>query len=175
MCSNSIGCSRGALVPVCLVLKVLRYVRRNSSLSYLYLSDLFFQMLSGSVREFSGIATVLSFGSTYAKQLGYSKITVGYIMMCLFILSMLTKPIVGAVVDKFHIKKRIFLAFIFFTGMSAFLLMFVPELPLEYSTELDCNATTTVKIFTENTKRLSYCDQIRLTRNNDEGMIKCQV
>lgn len=155
-------------------LKILRYVRSYSTLSSCICPFCFWK-LSDSVRAFSGIATVLSFGSTYAKQLGYSKITVGYIMMCLFILSMLTKPIVGAIVDKFHIKKRIFLAFIFFTGTSAFLLMFVPELPLEYSTELDCNATTTVKIFTEDTKRLSYCDQERLMRKNDEAMIKCQV
>lgn len=124
---------------------------------------------------FSGLAAILSFGSTYAKQLGYSKITVGYIMMCLFILSMLTKPMIGAIVDKFHVKKYIFLVFICLTGISAFFLMRVPKLPLEYSMELHCNTSTTVKIYSENSKKLSYCDQLRLMEESDEKLIKCKV
>lgn len=125
---------------------------------------------------FAGIATILSYGSTYAKQLGYSKITVGYIMMCLFILSMLVKPVVGAIVDKFPVKKYIFLIFIFLTGISAFFLMFVPRLSLETFTELDCNTTTaTIKIYSDGTKTLSRCDKIRLMGENGERLVNCKV
>lgn len=125
---------------------------------------------------FSGIATILSYGSTYAKQLGYSKITVGYIMMCLFILSMLVKPVVGAVVDKFPAKKYIFLIFIFLTGVSAFFLMFVPRLSLETATELDCGPTSAViKIYSGENKKLSHCDKIRLMGENGERLVSCKV
>lgn len=125
--------------------------------------------------SFSGTATVLNFGSTYAKSLGYSKITVGYIMMCLCILSMLTKPAIGAIVDKFHIKRYIFLVFILLTGISAFFLMRVPKLPLEYATEINCNTTTIIKVHSEDSRKLSHCDQKRLMSENDKGLISCEV
>ncbi|XP_008183665.1 major facilitator superfamily domain-containing protein 6-A isoform X1 [Acyrthosiphon pisum] len=122
------------------------------------------------------IATILSFGSTYAKQLGYSKITVGYIMMSLFVISMLTKPAVGAIVDKFRVKKYMFLVFIFTTGVSAFFLMFVSRLSLETSVELDCNVNiTTVKIYFDHTNKLSDCDQKILMGNNGERLVNCKL
>lgn len=125
---------------------------------------------------FSGIATILSYGSTYAKQLGYSKITVGYMMMCLFILSMLVKPAVGAVVDKFPVKKYIFLIFIFLTGISAFFLMFVPRLSLKTLAELDCSSTSAIiKIYSHENKKLSRCDKIRLMGENGERLVNCKV
>jgi len=125
----------------------------------------------------SGIATILSYGSTYAKQLGYSKITVGYMMMCLFIMSMLVKPIVGAIVDKFPVKKYIFLTFICTTGVSAFFLMFVPRLSLETSVELDCDASVaTVKVYHSiDGKKLSRCDKKRLMGENGEMLVNCKV
>jgi len=129
-----------------------------------------------SIRLFSGIATILSFGSTYAKQLGYSKITVGYIMMSLFVISMLTKPVVGAIVDNFRVKKYMFLVFIFTTGISAFFLMFVSRLSLETSVELDCDVNiTTVKIYFDHTNKLSDCDQKILMGNNGERLVNCKV
>lgn len=96
-------------------------------------------------------------------------------MVCLFILSMLTKPAVGAIVDKFHVKRHMFLVFIFFTGASAFLLMFVPKLPLEYVTELDCSTTATIRIYVNDSKKHSDCDEIRLMAINDTDLINCQV
>lgn len=124
-----------------------------------------------------GIATILSYGSTYAKQLGYSKVTVGYIMMCLFILSMLVKLFVGAIVDKFPIKKYIFLTLIFTTGVSAFFLMYVPRLSLETSTELDCDASeATLKIYhSYDSKMLSRCDKKKLMQENSEMLVNCKV
>lgn len=119
--------------------------------------------------------TINSFGSTYAKQLGYSKITVGYIMSCLCIVSMLTKPVVGAIVDKFRVKKYIFLVFIFSTGVSAFFFMSVPKLSIETSVGLYCDATTTVvRIRSDNSKQLSNCDKKRLLENKSERLV-CQV
>ncbi|XP_060834255.1 major facilitator superfamily domain-containing protein 6-A-like isoform X1 [Rhopalosiphum padi] len=122
------------------------------------------------------IATILSFGSTYAKQLGYSKITVGYIMMSLFIISMLTKPVVGAIVDKFRVKKYMFIVFIFLTGISAFFLMFVSRLSLETSIELECDKNiTNVKIYFDHTNKLSDCDQKILMGNNGERLVNCKL
>lgn len=130
----------------------------------------------------TGIATILNFGSTYAKQLGYSKITVGYVMMCLFILSMLAKPLVGAVVDKFHVKKYLFLVFICTTGVSAYFFMFVPRLPLETSVRLHCDAdSTTVRLSSSYSggggggKKMPYCDQKLLEGNDGERLVNCKV
>lgn len=124
---------------------------------------------------FLGIVTINSFGSTYAKQLGYSKITVGYIMSCLCVLSMLTKPIVGAIVDKFRVKKHMLLFFIFSTGISAFFFMSVPRLSIETSVQLYCDATTmVVQIHSDKNKQLSNCDKNRLMGYSGEKLV-CQV
>lgn len=125
---------------------------------------------------FSGLSPILNFGTTYTKQLGYSKLNIGYLMTCVGVLSMLTKPIVGAIVDKFRIKKHMFLVFIFLTGISAFFLMFVPSLSLEVSAELNCDTTaTTLRIFSNDKKKLSACDQERLVGNDNEKLDDCKV
>lgn len=112
---------------------------------------------------------IYSFGTAYAVQLGYSIMHIGSIMSFLSILSMLTKPIVGAIVDKFRIKNSIFLVFIFLTGISAFLLAFVPNLSTDTSVELNCNETTTLaKIYLNSRKKFAFCDQIRLIQNKGE-------
>lgn len=125
---------------------------------------------------FIGIVLILGYGSTYAKQLGYSKITVAYITTCLFFVSMLTKPIIGALVDKLRIKKYIFVGFIFLTGTSAFFLMFVPKLTIETGSELYCGTSkTTIKIYSNDSNKLSICDQERLTDDHGDRLVNCKV
>lgn len=97
-------------------------------------------------------------------------------MMSLFIISMLTKPVVGAVVDKFRVKKYMFMVFIFSTGISAFFLMYVSRLSVETSIELNCGMNVTnVKIYFDHTNKLSDCDQKILMGNNGESLVSCKV
>lgn len=129
-----------------------------------------------TVNSFSGTVSIISFGTTYAKQLGYSKVTVGYVMTCLFVLSMLTKPVVGAICDKFSIKRFMFLSFILLSGISSALFMLVPQRALETSAELHCDLTTAaIKIYSDDKKKLSVCDRKRLTRIHDDRLVDCKV
>lgn len=126
---------------------------------------------------FLGTVSIISFGTTYAKQLGYSKVTVGYIMTCLFILSMLTKPVVGAICDKFSVKRFMFLAFILLSGISSAFVMLVPRMDLKTSAELHCNTTlAAIKINSDdNRKKLSVCDRRRLLRIHGDKLADCKV
>jgi len=115
-----------------------------------------------------------SFLPTIAKQLGYSTIVVGTIYSILPILSLIIKPIVGAIVDQFRVKKIIFLAFILLTGLTAFSLMFVPEIPLETTVELNCNIVTYLNVCPRDNLSLSRCDHERV-KNHMDGLVGCEV
>lgn len=125
---------------------------------------------------FSGVAPMTSFLPTIAKQLGYNTIVVGVIYGILPILSLIIKPIVGAIVDQFRVKKNIFLTFILLSGLTAFSLMFVPEIPLETTAELSCNAVTYLNVCTEDNSSLSNkCDVERLLNHNSDDFVGCEV
>lgn len=120
---------------------------------------------------------MLSFLPTIAKQLGYSTIVVGTIYCILPILSLIVKPIVGAIVDQFRVKKTLFLTFILLTALTAFSLMFVPEIPLESTAELNCHDITYLNVCRKD-KSLSKCDIQRVlehTSNKSENLVKCEV
>ncbi|KAL5233970.1 hypothetical protein ACI65C_001380 [Semiaphis heraclei] len=103
-----------------------------------------------------------SFLPTIAKQLGYSTVVVGTIYSILPILSLIIKPIIGAIVDQFRVKKLIFLTFILLSGLTAFSLMFVPSIPLDSSVELNCNSATYLNVCPEDDLSLSNCSSKRV-------------
>jgi len=116
-----------------------------------------------------------SFLPTIAKQLGYSTVVVGTIYSILPILTLIIRPIVGAIVDKFCVKKTVFLTFILLTGLTAFALMFVPEIPLETTAELYCNDVTYLNVCAKENSSLSKCDSKRVMELHDKRYIKCEV
>lgn len=117
-----------------------------------------------------------SFLPTIVKQLGYSTIVVGFIYSILPILSLITKPIVGAIVDQFRVKKTIFLSFILLTGFSAFALLFVPEIPLLQNTiELNCHDATYLNVCPKDNIPLSRCEAKRVMGHLHEGLVNCVV
>lgn len=125
---------------------------------------------------FSGVAPLTSFLTTIAKQLGYSTVVVGTIYCILPILSLIIKPIVGVIVDQFQVKKKIFLSCILLSGLSAFALMFVPEIPLETSAELNCHSETILNVCPQSSSTLSKCNIQRIKNHkNDDGLVTCQV
>ncbi|XP_050443469.1 major facilitator superfamily domain-containing protein 6-like [Adelges cooleyi] len=107
----------------------------------------------------SSVAPITCFSATIAKELGYSPLAVGYIFMYLYILGMLIKPAVGFIVDKFPIKKFIFMTSIVLCGISSFSLIFVPKIPLETAANFTCALEqTTINICLGNDQQLSECD-----------------
>lgn len=117
-----------------------------------------------------------SFLPTIAKQLGYSTFVVGIVYSILPILSLIAKPIVGAVVDQFQVKRTMFLVFIFLSGLSAFSLMYVPEIHLDTNAELDCNTETFLNVCPEDKLSLSSkCKGERVMEHKGDGFIPCEV
>jgi len=115
-----------------------------------------------------------TFLPTIAKQLGYSTIVVGTIYSILPILSLIIKPIVGAIVDQFRVKKLIFLTFILLSGLTAFSLMFVPEIPFNTTVEFNCHDVTFLNVCPENNEPLSKCS-IKRVKENVGDQFGCEV
>lgn len=116
-----------------------------------------------------------AFLPTIAKQLGYSTFILGVIYSILPIFSLIIKPLVGAIVDQFQVKKTIFLTFILLTGLSTFALMFVPEIPLKTVAELNCNDVTYLNICSNNKLSMSKCDIQRVMERKIDNLVKCEV
>lgn len=56
-----------------------------------------------------GTGPVVPYLSSYARQLGFSSVTVGFIYTILPISGMLAKPLFGSLADRFHCQKMLFL------------------------------------------------------------------
>jgi len=101
---------------------------------------------------------------------------VGFIFTYLSMLSFFVKPITGIIVDKFRVKRIMFLAFVLLCGLTAFALKFIPKIPTEAVANLSCNTATGLQICSTNNDHLSQCDDsvFKLIKNST-GPIECQV
>lgn len=99
---------------------------------------------------FIGIGPILGFLPTIARHLGYSKMTYGTIMMTVSLMIMLLIPIISIIVDKFRVKKTIFLMFLLMFDVMSYLMIFVPKVPMEAIVELECNMETVIVINAKN-------------------------
>ncbi|CAI6360268.1 unnamed protein product [Macrosiphum euphorbiae] len=123
-----------------------------------------------------GVASIVGFSPTIAKQMGYSPMLVGYLYTYLSILSFLIKPLTGFIVDKFRVKRIMFLAFVLTCGLTAFALNFIQKLPTENAAVLSCNTTTVLDVCSNIGGKLSECDTslFKFLKNNSES-ITCQL
>lgn len=85
----------------------------------------------------SGTAPVVPFIPVFAKQLGYSPKIVGLIYFVLPMVGMLAKPIFGAIADRFHRQKFLFLLFQFLIIVSFASVLLIPAIPSQ--SELHCH------------------------------------
>lgn len=116
-----------------------------------------------------------SFLPTIAKQLGYSTAVFGAVYCILPILSLIVKPIVGAIVDQFRVKKTIFLTFILLSGLTGFSLMFVPEIPLETSAEFSCHDLSYLHVCNYDNSLSSNCVSKRIKEHTSGDFVGCLV
>lgn len=123
-----------------------------------------------------GISSVVGFAPTIAKQLGYSPTIVGSLFTYLSFIAFIVKPILGVIVDKFPVKKLVFLTFILGSGFSAFALNYIGRVPTQKSVNLSCNKTTSLDFRSQNDSFMPKFDdkQLKLFKNNTEP-IECQV
>ncbi|XP_025200189.1 major facilitator superfamily domain-containing protein 6-like isoform X2 [Melanaphis sacchari] len=123
-----------------------------------------------------GVASVQGFAPTIAKQLGYSPMVVGFVFTYLSMLSFFVKPITGIFVDKFRVKRIMFLAFVLLCGLTAFALKFIQKIPIEAVANLSCNTTTELHICSTNDDYLPQCNDslFKLIKNSTEP-VECQL
>ncbi|CAH0547882.1 unnamed protein product [Brassicogethes aeneus] len=88
----------------------------------------------------AGTGSVVTFLSTYAKQLGFSSVIVGTIYTILPICGMIAKPLMGAIADRFHCQKKIFLIFQLLTAIAFLSIFYAPEIPLDRQVHLSCDS-----------------------------------
>lgn len=137
-------------------------------------------MFNKRIRCNVGIAPVVGFLPTIAKQLGYSSGTVGAIYTCLPIMALLCKPVAGVVFDKFPVKRIAFVTSILTCGLAAFAFGFIQRLSEENAARSSCDVTTTN---TSTTTVCSYdgspqtlrCPSARLEDITFDRLVECQV
>lgn len=116
----------------------------------------------------------MGFMPTIARQLGYSKTTYGTMIMVIGITAMIMAPTIGMVVDKFRVKKIIFLTCLMLMGLVSYLLNFVPKAPLNAIVELKCDTETVFIIENVISPQSSTERKIFFGRFADE-IIACKV
>lgn len=112
---------------------------------------------------------------TFAKQLGFSSVVVGSIYTILPIMGMIAKPSMGAVADRFHCQKLLFLGFMLLTIVSFFLVLFIPHVNSEIKSQVHCSAVSVVRVCTSSEKT-SQCAVERITTEESRNAnFSCQV
>ncbi|KAJ8930915.1 hypothetical protein NQ314_016239, partial [Rhamnusium bicolor] len=87
---------------------------------------------------FIGTGPVVPFLSSYARQLGFSSVIVGLIYTILPICGMVAKPLFGAIADRFHCQKKIFLASQLLTAIAFIAIFYSPQVPVERLVHFSC-------------------------------------
>ncbi|XP_049819916.1 major facilitator superfamily domain-containing protein 6-A isoform X2 [Aethina tumida] len=117
----------------------------------------------------AGTGPVVSYLSTYAKQMGFSGTTVGIIYTILPICGMVAKPLVGGIADKFLWQKKIFLFSQLLTAAAFIAILYSPTIDnnMEFTCDSGELAVNTVNV-TANTNLL---DQLR----EKVEFVECQM
>ncbi|CRL07194.1 CLUMA_CG020177, isoform A [Clunio marinus] len=104
----------------------------------------------------AGTAPVVPFIPVLAKQLGYPASVIGIIYFVLPVVGMLAKPIFGAIADRFHRQKFLFIFFQFLIIISFTGILFVPKIPS--NGEFHCHeGENLMKMCSKKNNNSSYC------------------
>ncbi|KAH1008249.1 major facilitator superfamily domain-containing protein 6 [Dendroctonus ponderosae] len=90
----------------------------------------------------AGTGPIVPFLSVYARQLGFSSVVVGLIYTILPVSGMIAKPTFGAISDRFHCQKKIFLIAQLLTAVAFLAIYFSPKITMENHVEFNCNSST---------------------------------
>ncbi|XP_060873608.1 LOW QUALITY PROTEIN: major facilitator superfamily domain-containing protein 6-like protein A [Metopolophium dirhodum] len=126
---------------------------------------------------FAYLGPMIGFLPTIARQLGYSMTTYGATMTFMSVISMVLVPLSGVIVDRFRIKKRLFLVSMFGIGVVSLLFSFVPKAPLDVAKiELKCDAqTTTMTVVNENNNLQTTSNVTYYTAASGDELITCKL
>lgn len=94
----------------------------------------------------AGTGPIVPYLSVYARQLGFSSVIVGLIYTILPVFGMIAKPTFGAIADRFHCQKKIFLIAQLVTAAAFLSIFHSPKVPQDVLVNLSCdNNTTTIQ------------------------------
>lgn len=124
--------------------------------------------------NFSGTAPVVPFVPTLARQLGYSPSIVGLIYLILPMIGMLAKPIFGAIGDKYHKQKFLFLLFQFLIVISFASILLIPSIPAR--SEFHCHeGENALKFCPPNLHQIDDCTVDSVVHNPSNATFDCQM
>ncbi|RZF36309.1 hypothetical protein LSTR_LSTR014573 [Laodelphax striatellus] len=124
----------------------------------------------------AGTAPIVPFMPVYAKQLGFSSALVGTIYTILPFTGMLTKPIVGAISDRFRCHKLLFIASIVITIVSFFAIMYIPPVEGQLLGEVHCApAYTHLKFCPPPNRTDRYMVDKVMAEHKDNTSITCKM
>lgn len=86
----------------------------------------------------SGTGPVTPYMSSYARQLGFSSVIVGFIYTILPISGMLAKPFFGSIADRFRCQKFLFLAAQLLTAAAFLGVLYSPKVDVSRQVQLSC-------------------------------------
>ncbi|CAG9770502.1 unnamed protein product [Ceutorhynchus assimilis] len=89
----------------------------------------------------AGTGPVVPYLSIYARQLGFSSVVVGLIYTILPVFGMIVKPTVGAISDRFHCQKTIFLIAQLLTAVAFLSIFYAPKVPIQSLASYSCLGT----------------------------------
>lgn len=86
----------------------------------------------------SGTGPVVPYLSSYARQLGFSSVTVGFIYTILPISGMIAKPLFGSLADRFRCQKLLFLLAQLLTAIAFVAIFYSPQVEVNRQVHFSC-------------------------------------
>ncbi|BES98086.1 Nucleoside H+ symporter [Nesidiocoris tenuis] len=120
----------------------------------------------------AGAACMIPFLPVMAKSMGYSSVIVGIIYTFLPVMGMITKPVLGALADKFRIQKLLCIYVLVQTMVFLFAIPWIPGLPSQSVGEVHCDSDTVLKL---TSTQLDKCLGPTLNAFGENGTIKCEM
>lgn len=121
---------------------------------------------------FLGFAPIHGFLPTQARQLGYSVTTFGAVMTIMSMISTVVVPLCGIAAERFYKRKLFYFVSVLLVGLSSFLFVFVPKVPLKTVVKLQCDEANVLAVDTESVVSATFPDG---TVNNSTDEFVCNV
>lgn len=122
----------------------------------------------------TGQAPVVPFIPVFAKQLGYSASIVGLVYSILPLVGMVAKPFFGAIADRFHRQKFLFLLFQLITVVAFSCILLIPPVPAK--SEFHCHeGENLLKFCPPNIDDINNCTLSSVISNPSETTFSCRM
>lgn len=120
-----------------------------------------------------GVAPLIIFGPTIAKQIGFAAVTVGLMYTILPLAGLFAKTLGGVIADKFNEKKLVFMLAIFSCFISALCMTLIQTPIVRKKTTLLCYSDVFLSTCNEHIVKMRRI--VIANKNNNSVNINCEV